>query len=215
MGTILITSRLGSEYHGDLELVLFFNPKQHKAEAGILNSIELYGVPEIMTENGYFRIRINPFTVAQTLFSIDRTSTDDVLAGALVYVRDAIDDLSVLHIAIASNYSLKGPITSARLLWGLLHQVTEAAARISGVRNVKLVYGKYLGKGKDIINNIPVTRRVKKTLKPVLINPAKCPDEAITCYEYQRCYASPQKIISKTRGPIIQKATYYPAVIYE
>lgn len=203
MGTILITSRLGDDYREDLEQVLFFNPKQRDAEAGIRSSVESYGVPEITTENGYLRIRLNPLTLAQTLFSIDRTESGDILAGALVYVRDAVDDLSVLHIAIARDYLQKGPVTSARLVWSLLRHVTESAARIGGVRNVRLIYGKYLGKGKDINNNIPVTRPVKKSTKQVFHDPAECPDEAITCYEYQRCYDCPQKIISKARGSLV------------
>jgi len=194
MGTILITSRLNEEFHEDLEQVLFFNPQQHKAETGIRDCVERFGVPEITTENGFLRINVESFSGSQSLFSIDRTESEDILAGVIMYVRDTHEDISVLHIAVAENYILKGQITTARLVWDLLRHVVESASHIKGVRNVKLIYGKTLGKTRGIIDNIPVT-----SPKSVIARDKSghCPDEAITCFEYQRCFDCPQEFISK------------------
>ena len=205
MGTILITSRLGEDFREDLEQVMFFNPKQDYAENAIRNCVQHYGIPEIITENGFLRIWFESFSIAQTLFLVDRTESEDILAGMIVYIRDR-DDMSVLHVAIAENYLLKGPITTARLVWDLLRHVIESASHISGVKNVKLVYGNFLGKGESKLINIPVVRdiKIKQQLK---YKAAACPDESITCYEYQRCFNCPQKFISKTRDQLTNKVT--------
>jgi hypothetical protein len=157
MGTILITSRLNEEFHDDLEQVLFFNPQQHKAEKGIRDCVERFGVPVISMENGHLRINVGAIPGSQTLFSIDRTESEDILAGVIVYVRNTYADISILHIAVAENYMLKGKILTARLVWDLLRHVVDSASHINGIQNVKLIYGPELGKTRGIIDNIPVT----------------------------------------------------------
>ena len=201
MGTILITSRLGEDYRGDLERVMFFNPKQQYAENAIRSCVEDYGIPEIVTENGYLRIRLESFSIAQTLFLIDRTDLEDSLAGVIVYVRDGTDDLLILHVAIAEDYILRGPIITARLVWDLLRHVIESASRISGIKNIKLVYSNFLGKGKSKMTSIPVSRHLPNIESQH--QASECPDSSITCYEYQRCCDCPQKFISKTRSRLM------------
>jgi hypothetical protein len=180
---------------------MFFNPKQQYAENAIRSCVEDYGIPEIITENGYLRIRLETFSIAQTLFLIDRTDLHDTLAGVIVYVRDGTDDLSILHVAIAEDYISRGPIITARLIWDLLRHVIESASRISGIKNIKLVYSNFLGKGKNKIASIPVSRHLPNIESQH--KASECPDSSITCYEYQRCTDCPQKFISKTRGRLI------------
>jgi len=206
MGTILITSRLGEDYRGDLERVMFFNPKQQYAENAIRSCVEDYGIPEIITENGYLRINLESFSRAQALFSIDRTESEDILAGIIVYVRDSVDDISILHVAIAESYIHLGPIITARLIWDLLSHVIESASHISGIKNIKLVYGNFLGKGKSKFVSIPVIRQAKRNNLGKKIS-GKYPNESITCYDYQRFFDCPQRVISKSRNHITTRAT--------
>ncbi|GMQ83271.1 MAG: hypothetical protein BMS9Abin06_0004 [Gammaproteobacteria bacterium] len=175
MGAILITSKLGENFREDLEQMMFFNEEQYKAEAGIRNCVERYGVPEITTENGYLRIRVNAFSITQALFAIDRTESEDILSGVIVYVRDTVDNISILHIAIAENSALTGPVKTARLILDLLHQVIDSASRINGVKNVKLVYGMASDNGKGSFRNIPVSRRSCRHRTEKINN--QCPDK--------------------------------------
>ncbi len=183
---------------------MFFNPKQNYAENAIRNCVQHYGVPEIITDNGYLRIWFESFSIAQTLFLIDRTESEDILAGMIVYVRDGVEDMSVLHVAIAANYIQQGPVITARLVWDLLRHVIESASHISGVKNIKLVYGNFLGKGKSKLQSIPVIKQVHRK-EPDKHTTGECPDTSITCYEYQRCFHCPQKFISKTRDRLINQ----------
>ena len=202
MGTIVITSRLGEDFREDLEDLLFFNPNQHKTAADIKHCVEHYGVPEITNEHGYLRIRLDSYSVAQTLYSIDRTESRDSLAGVIIFVRNNIEDISILYIAIAKNQILRGPIITARLAWDLLHQVIESATLISGVRNVKLPYAGSAGKSRTAITSVPISRRVHK--HPVINGQSGlCPDEAITCYEYQRCFNCKNIGVVKNRKVLI------------
>jgi hypothetical protein len=205
MGTILITSRLGEDFRDDLEQVMFFNPKQNYAENAIRDCVQHYGAPEIITENGYLRIWFESFSIAQTLFLIDHSESEDILAGMIVYVREGWDDILILHVAIAEKYILKGPVITARLVWDLLRHVIESASHISGIKNIKLVYGNYLGKGKGRPISIPVIRNADKK-KQAEHKSDTCPDKSITCYEYQRCFDCPQKFISKTRDRTTDEA---------
>lgn len=202
MGTILITSRLTEEFREDLEQTLFFNPQQHKAERGIRDCVERFGVPELSMQNGLLRINVGAFPDSQALFLIDRTETEDILAGVIVYVRDTHEDITILHIAVAENYILKGQIPTARLVWDLLRHVVESASHITGVRNVKIIYGKSLGKTSGIIENIPVTTPKDPDTPKKSVD---CPDEALTCFEYQRCFDCTRDFISKTHEPLLQK----------
>ena len=165
MGTIVITSRLSEDFREDLEDVLFFNPKQHKAAADIKHFVEHYGVPEIINEHGYLRISLDSY-VAQALYSIDRTKTKDSLAGVIVFVRKNIENISILYIAIAKNQILRGPIITARLAWDLVHQVIESARLIGGVRKVNLPYVFSTGKSRTAITSVPV-REMKKNNHPM------------------------------------------------
>ena len=208
MGTIVITSRLGEDFREDLEEVLFFNPKQHKAAADIKHCVKHYGVPEITNEHGYLRISLDSYFVAQTLYSIDRTETKDSLAGVIVFVRNNIEDISILYIAIAKNQILRGPIITARLAWDLVHQVIVSATLIRGVRNVKLAYAGSATKSRAAITSVPIRHRVYK--HPVIKDQSVlCPDEAITCYEYQRCFNCKNKGVVKNHTAINTKTNTY------
>ena len=198
MGTIVITSRLGEEFREDLEQILFFNPEQHKAIVDIEHCVKHYGVPEITNVNGYLRINLNSYSVAQTLYSIDRGENGDTLAGVIVFVRNTHEDISVLFVAIAKNYILRGSITTARLVWDLVHQIIESAARISGVRNVKLACVSSAGKKRAAITCVPINKRTRKHTV-TKFQSGSCPDETITCYEYQRCFNCANKGAVKTR----------------
>lgn len=201
MGTIVITSRLDEDFREDLEQILFFNPKQHQATSGIKHCVEHYGLPEITNEQGYLRIRLNSTSLAQTLYCVDRTESKDSLAGVIVFMRNNIEDMSILYIAIAKNQILRGPIITARLAWDLVHQVIESASFISGVKNVRLDYTGSVGKNRMNITSIPVNRHRHK--QPMIKQQSEnCPDEAITCYEYQRCFNCKNKGIMKIRKPL-------------
>lgn len=185
MGAILITSSIGEDYRDDLEQLLFFNPGQCMAEAGIRRSIEHYGVPEITIENNYLRIRLNSQMTAQSLYLIDRTDSEDILAGVLVYIRDCVESLSVLHIAVSSQYLLKGPVTSARLVWRLLHQVIDCAACIKGVRNIELIYGFPSHRSNVTAANIAVSRSADNTKIALPRKTAATPEVPATRFVHQ------------------------------
>lgn len=203
MGTIVITSRLGEDFREDLEQVLFFNPEQRKAIADIEHCVQHYGVPEITNENGFLRISLNSYSVAQTLYSIDRCEAGDTLAGVIVFVRNTHEDISILFVAIAKNYILRGSITTARLVWDLVHQIMESAARISGVRNVKLACACSAGKNRATITSIPINKQARKHTV-TKFESGSCPDETITCFEYQRCFNCTNKEAVKNTQVIIK-----------
>ena len=206
MGSVLITSRLGEDYRGDLEQVMSFNTEQNYVENAIRYCMQDFRVPEIFTENGFLRVRFELFSIAHTLFLIDRTAMEeDILAGTIVCVRDGRAARSVLHVAIAEDYINQGPVTSPRLVWDLLRHVIASASHISGIKNLELVYGNFLGKGRSKLVNIPVMRALNRNSQKQHTS-SECPDASITCYVDQRCFDCPQQFISTTRERMMNRA---------
>lgn len=203
MGTILITSRIGEHYREELEQLMFFNPGQCTAEAGIRSSIEGYGVPEITTDNGCLRIRLNSLLTAQTLFLIDRNPAEHSLAGVLVYIRENIESLSVLHLAVSSQHQQQGRVTSARIIWELLRQVIDTASRVKGINNIKLIYCRSTRRGRTTADKIHVRRAADRTGTALSRNTTVCADESGNCLEYRHANEFSQKARSNQCIPVV------------
>ena len=142
MSRIQFTSVLGSEYRRQLERLLFFNPQQHRARAAILEAIEGHGVPQVVLEDGRLRVKLDSGCEVQTLFAVDHRGLNSKLAGVMVYTRSDLDTLLLLHIAVAEDHLLRGRFGEERLVERFVGQLREIAARVNGVRTVRLVLGR-------------------------------------------------------------------------
>lgn len=133
---IVITSQLGLEHRVALEQLLFFNANQHRVRDGILQSIEIYGAPEIYVQDASLRIRVGDIDGVQTLFAVSGTGRP---RGVAVFVRLARERLVVLHLVVEPRWGAALDVNTAVLL-RLMHEIRGAARRTRGVARIELVY---------------------------------------------------------------------------
>lgn len=138
-------SRLPVARQAELAELMFSNLEQHKVQTGIVNSIERYGVPRIITRGDSLGFSAAKLPEVQTLFAIEGASGSDAggtepLAGVMLYAR-AGRKLVLLHIGVHPDYSSDGSASDGLLVLRLIEQLRAVARSVEGVDAVELMYG--------------------------------------------------------------------------
>lgn len=134
---IQFVSSLGRRYHADLEKLLFFNPQQGRARGGIVASVERFGSPEIAVEGEALRITTTQRLEVQTLYAVVPGPSDQELVGAILFLRERHEHVTVLHLAVRLDHSATGRFADRWLALRLMAEVQAVAARIKGVAAVR------------------------------------------------------------------------------
>lgn len=137
---IAFVSSLPAEHYHQLEVLLFFNGRQHRVRKGIETAIDRYGAPEIVAEGDSLRVRVGGETGAQCLFAVEREGKLSRPVGVILYVRDSFERITVLHLVVAEAYAVGGPRAGYNLLLRLVQAVKRVARRTTGIRHVELLY---------------------------------------------------------------------------
>jgi hypothetical protein len=119
---------------------LFFNPQQTGTVAWISQSIAEHGTPVISAEGDAITVKVGALEDVQTIFALAAIDEAYELAGLVMYVRTDIQNVLVLHIAVAEHFSATGPDAEAMLVMRLVDTVRRAARRLKGVRSVTVIY---------------------------------------------------------------------------
>ena len=122
-----------------MEELLFFNPEQHRVREGIINSLEQFGHPRLEETPEGLSVRVGDHE-AQTLFAYDRDRRVPEPVGVVVFVRTALTDIAIMHVAVHPDYALRGRHGSVGLGVALIEKVKEIAARIVGVQKIVFFY---------------------------------------------------------------------------
>lgn len=139
---IAVTSRLPAHLRADLESLLFFNARQHRMRHEIEQTIERFGIPEIVEQGGWLRVQVAGLPEVQSLFALHEAEDRARPVGAVIYVRDAFERFTVVHIGVADEFALGGVHSSERVLLRLLQEIRRVARRTSGIRHVELAYSR-------------------------------------------------------------------------
>jgi hypothetical protein len=137
---ISFVSSLPAEHYHQLEVLLFFNGRQHRVRKGIETAISRYGAPEIVVDGKQLRVRVGGETEAQCLFAVEREGKMSRPVGVILYVRDSLERITVLHLVVAEAYAVGGPRAGYNLLLRLVQAVKRVARCTAGIRHVELVY---------------------------------------------------------------------------
>jgi hypothetical protein len=137
---IAYVSTLPAEHYHQLEVLLFFNGRQHRVRKGIETAISRYGAPEIVADGPQLRVRVGGETEAQCLFAVEREGKASRPVGVILYVRDSFERITVLHLVVAEAYAVGGPRAGYNLLLRLVQAVKRVARCTAGIRHVELVY---------------------------------------------------------------------------
>jgi hypothetical protein len=132
----VITSFLSADHRRALEHLLFFNVNQHRVLEGIQESIQNYGVPEIVEEQGHLRIAVGDLRDVRTLFAV---SPQGWPLGFVVFAQLARSRFVVLHLGIEPRLRSRFDVNTPVLL-ELLREVRSMARSMQGVERIEMVY---------------------------------------------------------------------------
>jgi hypothetical protein len=122
-----------------LEELLFFNPQQNRVRDGILESLEQFGQPRLEDSARGLSVRVGDHE-AQTLFACDRDRRSPDPVGLVVFLRTNPSDMSIMHVAVHPDYSLRGRYAGVGLGATLVEKVREIASRIVGIKRIVFFY---------------------------------------------------------------------------
>lgn len=140
---IAVKSRLPATQRAELETVLFFNSRQHRIREEIEATIKRFGAPEIVETGGWLRVQVAGLAEVQSLFAVrEEADGSSRPVGAVIYVRDTFERITVVHIGVADDYAHGGAHASERVLLRLMQEIRRVARRTSGIRHVELAYSR-------------------------------------------------------------------------
>jgi hypothetical protein len=133
-------SSLPAAYHEALEELVFFNPRQGIAAAGITQAVDLYGTPAIEDDGHGLRVVVGKRADAQCLFALaDGEGEPEELAGMVMYLRVSRQEVVVLHIGVAEAFC-HSRRAGLEVVSALVRTVRAAARRLRGVERLTMLY---------------------------------------------------------------------------
>ncbi len=132
---LVFQSRLSRFEREALERLMFFNQRQRQAESAITRAIDLFGSPRIVSDAAGLHVAVGSGVEVQCLFAIERGQRSDALAGMVIFLRTTVDEVLVLHIAVADRYGRRG----LGVVAALVRAVRASAERLRGVRRVTMI----------------------------------------------------------------------------
>jgi hypothetical protein len=136
---IVFSSKAPKQSRAALEELLFFNPRQFRVRAGIVNSLNRFGHPRLEDTADGLVVRVGDHE-AQTLFAFDRDRRSHDPVGVVVFLRTSPVEIAIMHVAVHPDYALQGRHGGTGLGLALIEQVKGIAARIVGVQRIVFFY---------------------------------------------------------------------------
>jgi hypothetical protein len=138
MSPFAFQSHVSRSQRGYLERLMFFNACQRRVTDCIANAVERFGPPEILEEDQRLRIRVGGRDDVQCLFATEAETGRPV--GVAVYIRSDVEQITVLHVSIATEYARGGVKSNELLLLRLLRELRRSTRRVKGVQRMELFY---------------------------------------------------------------------------
>ena len=129
------SSSVSLDQRETLEQIFFFNKNQSKYYFNIKNLIELYGKPEIVEENKRLYLKLEK-TDCQNLF----TTVNNNLVGLVIYCRDSLDNIDLIHIAVDEKYSSIGIYADKSLVIQMINKLRMIALKIKDIKTITVKY---------------------------------------------------------------------------
>jgi len=134
-----LRSSLDASYRGALERLMYFNPRQHELQTGIADVVDAYGTPIIVCDDAGLHVSVDRRPDAQCLFALTGTSAGLTLAGLIVFLRSSIEEMLVLHVAVADGFGRNRRL-SLEVVLVLVGAVRDTAHRLRGTKHFRMLY---------------------------------------------------------------------------
>jgi hypothetical protein len=142
MSSFVYSSVLPPSRYQELADLMFFNLGQHRVRDDIVNAIELYGMPEIVTTEHSLRFSVERLGEVQTLYALDSDGENGRLVGAVLYARVSADKIVLLHMGVAPDYATGGREAGRLLALKMIERLKRACRSLKGIRQLEILYGR-------------------------------------------------------------------------
>ena len=122
-----------------MENLFFLNPRQYRVREGITGALQEFGHPRLEEKDDNIYLRIGDKD-AQTLFAFDSSRADGGPVGVVVFLRNSLAEIVIVHLAVQPDYALHGRHAGLGLGLALIEKVKEIASRIVGVQRIVFYY---------------------------------------------------------------------------
>jgi hypothetical protein len=153
--SIVFSSSVAPIHRGSLEMLVYFNAGQSRVADGIIDAVERFGPPEIVTDGDRLRVRVQALMEAQSLFAVEAATGRPL--GVAVYARSDMEHMLVVHLGIASEFASGGKRAHEQLLLRLLRELRRSSRQIKGVQRCELLYLTGRSRHADRVRDMPAT----------------------------------------------------------
>jgi hypothetical protein len=136
---LIFQSSLSTSYRDALERLVFFNGGQRDAETAIADVVDLYGSPVIVAGGAGLRVVVSSRDDVQCVFALAPGGRGYVLAGMVLFLRTSVQQVEILHIAVADRYR-RARRSRSGIVIALVQTVRECAQRLRGVERLTILY---------------------------------------------------------------------------
>ncbi|MBW8866799.1 MAG: hypothetical protein JF610_05590, partial [Acidobacteria bacterium] len=100
---------------------------------------DAYGAPIIVDDADGLHVTVGRRPDAQCLFALASTTAGLTLAGMIVFLRVSVEEMLVLHVAVADGFGRNRRLSLA-VVMALVGSVREAAHRLRGTKRFRMLY---------------------------------------------------------------------------
>ncbi len=143
MQTIFFKSSLPSKFKNEVERIFFFNTNQKRHHKKIEESIEMYGVPHILSKDNQIFFSFDKIASFQVLYALDDDGDSAILLGIILFYRDFSSNMKIIHIAVDENCSSSGEYKEETIAARLVNEVRKISLAIKDVKTISLPYSNY------------------------------------------------------------------------
>jgi len=106
---------------------------------GIADVVDTYGTPMIVADAAGLHVAVDRRHDAQCLFAVTSTTAGPTLAGMIVFLRVSIEEMTVLHVAVADTFGRNRRL-SLEVVMALVRSVRDVAQRLRGTKHLRMLY---------------------------------------------------------------------------
>lgn len=138
-GRYYAVSLLGLEYREALERIVFFNDEQWRLRSAMLQAIERYGNPKIVSRENHLGLELDREPNVQTLYVLKDEKRTPRLSGVVVFTRNDAS-LHVIYVGLEPA-DAHGTGEQAYLFVEIFQLLLGIGQRIRGVKFIEFNQG--------------------------------------------------------------------------
>ncbi|WP_133120222.1 hypothetical protein [Rhodohalobacter barkolensis] len=120
--------------------MFYFNRNQSRYVDRINQSIKEYSKPIVVEENGEVALVFKEREIGQTLHIFDGDYEGAALIGAVMYVRDSEERITIVHMALHEECSRIYKEEGVNIVGIVMHEVLSIFKKMKGVSTVRIYY---------------------------------------------------------------------------